>query len=162
VKRPRRGYRGHLRRPAFSLAMAKKVRGDDGENAALPPLSRVLRGLARRGVVEAFVPNIGNGPVLRIRVSLMRLDARRLRRSPTWRSFTKGHVRNSRNAGLYRNPGVRASRPRAPATTRSLSPGGIRQAWCGIFNGLCASCPITKDLCAENGRSRAEATAALR
>jgi hypothetical protein len=57
---------------------------------------------------------------------------------------------------------IPASRPRIPATMRPLSPGGIRQAWCGIVNRLCACCPIPKGLCAENGRSRAEATAALR
>jgi hypothetical protein len=71
------------------------------------------------------------------------------------RSVPNGHIRNSRKASLYRNLGVRASRPLATPTMRSLSPGGIRQARCGIFNGLCASSPITKGLCAENGRSRA-------
>lgn len=84
--------------------MAKKVRGEDGQNAALLPLSRVLRGLARRGVVEAFLLNTANGPVLRIRRGLTSLDARRLRRSPIGRSSPNGHVRNSRNASLYRNP----------------------------------------------------------
>jgi hypothetical protein len=82
VKRKRgEDKKGHLRHSALSLTMAKKGRGEDGQNEALLPLSRVLRSLARGGVVEAFLLSTANEPVLRIRRGLRPLDARRLRRS---------------------------------------------------------------------------------
>jgi hypothetical protein len=84
--------------------MAKWVRRDDAESAALPTLSCVLGGLARRGVVEAFLLNTSNGPELRIGRGPTPLDARRLRGSPIGRSSPYGHVRNSRNASSYGNP----------------------------------------------------------
>ena len=74
----------------------------------------------------------------------------------------KGNVRSCATPVYAGIQLVRASWPRAPATIRSFSLGRIKQAWCGIVNELCASCPTPKGLCAENCRSRVEATAALR
>jgi len=86
---------------------------------------------------------------------------REINAGPRKRTSQKRHVRNSRNAGLRRNPaysGVAATGSGNDAAVVAR----ISRACCGIVNALCASCPLPKGLCAENGRPRAAATAAFR